>query len=328
MLIKRQHLPLIALVLALLACNMPGGEIPAAQPTDSGPAAVFTAAAQTVEAQLTQSAAAQQLPSATPGSNELPTNTPEPATQAPAATLAPPTNIPPANTAAAGNTASAGSSATPTQSCDKIKFISDVTVPDGTTFKPNETFTKTWRIKNDGTCSWTPSYALVYFSGEGMSGPTSVAMPGNVNPGDTVDLSITLKAPAKDGNYTGYWKLRNAAGVMFGQVYAQIKVGDGNSSSGGKFAVTSVELSVAGSCGNFTITAKITANGAGNVTYKWIRSDGATDTVNHPAIEFSEAGSKTVSTTWAVSAAGAKWMDIYIDKPNHQQFGRANFSCP
>jgi hypothetical protein len=37
---------------------------------------------------------------------------------------------------------------------------------------------------------------------------------------------------------------------------------------------------------------------------------------------------QSVSTDWSASAPGAKWMDIYIDAPNHQQFGRANFSCP
>jgi hypothetical protein len=103
----------------------------------------------------------------------------------------------------------------------------------------------------------------------------------------------------------------------------EIKVG-----GSGAFAVTGVTLSVSGSCGNFQIKADIKTNAAGTVTYQWIRSDGATDTEVHPDLVFDSAGTKSVTTTWSTTASGAKWMDIYIDKPNHQQFGRANFSCP
>jgi hypothetical protein len=59
-----------------------------------------------------------------------------------------------------------------------------------------------------------------------------------------------------------------------------------------------------------------------------VRSDGATDTEIHPDLVFDSAGTKSVTTTWSTTASGSKWMDIYIDKPNHQQFGRASFSCP
>ncbi len=104
--------------------------------------------------------------------------------------------------------------------------------------------------------------------------------------------------------------------------YVQIKV------ETGKFAVTSVTFTTSGGCGSFTATANITVNGAGTVTYKWLRSDGATDTVTHDPLEFTAAGTKSVSQSWSTTASGSKWIDIYIDKPNHQQFGRATFTCP
>jgi hypothetical protein len=102
-------------------------------------------------------------------------------------------------------------------------------------------FTKTWRLKNTGTCSWTPAYAVVFFSGEAMSGPAVQALTANVNPGQTVDLSVNLKAPATEGTYTGYWKLRNAAGVTFTQFYVAIKVQGGG--SGGTVSITLTSLS-------------------------------------------------------------------------------------
>jgi hypothetical protein len=166
-----------------------------------------------------------------------------------------------------------------------------------------------------------------------MSGVSPIAI-GTVAPGQEVDLSVNLKAPASNGTYRGYWRVRNASGVLIPiqggyqskSFFVEIKVGGGG--SGGVFAVTSVSMGVSGTCGNFTITANITTNGPGEVTYKWIRSDGASGAIQGPVI-FAAAGTQSVNTQWFVSApASSFWMDIYIDDPNNQQFGRANFSCP
>ncbi len=100
--------------------------------------------------------------------------------------------------------------------CNWAQFVSDVTVPDGTKFAPGATFKKTWRLKNIGTCTWTTGYALVFDSGERMGAPATVNIPSNVAPGQTVDLSVDMTAPNNAGRYIGYWKLRNAAGGLFG----------------------------------------------------------------------------------------------------------------
>ncbi|MCL4531333.1 MAG: NBR1-Ig-like domain-containing protein [Chloroflexi bacterium] len=100
--------------------------------------------------------------------------------------------------------------------CDWAQFITDVTVPDNTVLQPGTTFTKTWRLKNIGTCTWTTSYSLVFDSGTQMGGPNSVNFPNSVAPGQTVDISVNLTAPSTAGNYIGYWKFRNASGVIFG----------------------------------------------------------------------------------------------------------------
>lgn len=104
---------------------------------------------------------------------------------------------------------------TSTSGCDRAQFISDITVPDGTIFAPNATFTKTWRLKNTGTCAWTSSYSLVLASGDRMSGADSI-IPVTVNSGQTVDLGINLIAPSAAGSYRGYWQLKNASGILFG----------------------------------------------------------------------------------------------------------------
>ena len=48
------------------------------------------------------------------------------------------------------------SSASAAQTCsDWAQFVADVTVPDGARYDPNAAFTKTWRLRNIGTCTWT-----------------------------------------------------------------------------------------------------------------------------------------------------------------------------
>ncbi|HXD10899.1 MAG TPA: NBR1-Ig-like domain-containing protein [Anaerolineales bacterium] len=100
--------------------------------------------------------------------------------------------------------------------CDQAQFVSDLSAPDGSAFAPATAFTKTWRLKNIGTCAWTTSYKLVFFSGDQMSAPLSVKMPVNVPVGQMVDISVKLTAPTGGGHYKGLWKLSNAVGVQFG----------------------------------------------------------------------------------------------------------------
>jgi uncharacterized repeat protein (TIGR01451 family) len=104
----------------------------------------------------------------------------------------------------------------PSTGCtDKVAFIADVTVPDYMTLAANTAFTKTWRLKNIGTCTWTTSYSTTYVSGDPMSAVYPVAMPYSVAPGQSVDVSVNMVAPAVSGTYKGYWGLKNAVGTVF-----------------------------------------------------------------------------------------------------------------
>lgn len=188
---KRRHkywLGLALLVLPALACNLPGRATPDAASTLNP---LYTSAAQTLEAMATQ------------GVTTPPTSTPTTSFAVPTNTLVFVTNTP-VNTAA------------PVQLCNAAAFVRDVTIPDGALLERDTSFTKTWRLKNIGTCSWTTSYALVFVNGDGMSAPSTVNLGGNVNPGETIDVSVNMVSPSQEGHYRGYWKLRNASGVLFG----------------------------------------------------------------------------------------------------------------
>ncbi|MGE5378368.1 MAG: NBR1-Ig-like domain-containing protein [Bacteroidota bacterium] len=103
--------------------------------------------------------------------------------------------------------------------CDWAQFIADVTIPDGTQVQPGATFTKTWRLKNIGYCTWTTSYTMVYDSGTQMGNTVSVNLPNNIAPGQTVDVSVNLVAPSNPGSYRSYWMFKNASGSKFGIGY-------------------------------------------------------------------------------------------------------------
>jgi hypothetical protein len=218
---------LVLLGIIAAACNFP-------QATEgtpvSGPDLVLTYAARTVEAQLTLAATGVQ-PQITPG---VPTATPSP----PSGETPAPTNEETASPE--GTTAN-----TPTAGvCDRGDFVRDITIPDNTVLDPGEEFTKTWQLRNEGACTWTSEYAIVFDHGEAMGGPASALLTsGTVPPDETVDVSVDLVAPQEPGTYQGFWKLRNQAGQVFGlgsdgddDFWVKIEVGEpdeDNSQNGG-----------------------------------------------------------------------------------------------
>jgi hypothetical protein len=188
----RQRLAILFTVASLLlsACNMPRR----ATPTQSGSGLIYTVAAQTVNAQFTQV-------------NQPPGTAFVGATFTPSALLASATPLPP--------TVTLPPSTTP-KPCDRGEFVSDVNFPDNTQVKAGESFVKTWRLRNSGSCTWTTAYALVFVNGEAMGAPAALPLTGNVAPGETIDISVSLKAPDDGGAHRGEFKLRNANNVIFG----------------------------------------------------------------------------------------------------------------
>jgi hypothetical protein len=201
-------LPLSMLATAVLACNL---EMQAA-PTLSQ-AQIDTYSAQTLMFLQYQTYAAQ-------GTQDLP----------PMDTLAPPPET--ANAATATQTMLPSVTLTGTQMpsptftstvtptpipCNWAQFISDVTIPDDWETGPLDHFTKTWRLKNIGSCTWTSGYTLVFDHGDQMGAPASQQLtPGTVAPGGTIDVSVDLLSPAAAGTYQGFFKLRASDSSIFG----------------------------------------------------------------------------------------------------------------
>ena len=181
-------------VLALSACYLPSktGSV------DSD--AVQTSVAQTVQVRQTQGAFETMVATLTaqPGAGQ-PTGQ---VTAAPTSTTSP--LVTPVT-----------STPVPTP-CDWASLVDDISIPDGSLLLPGQAFTKTWRLKNIGTCTWSPEYSVAFVEGSSLGAPASVKINNTVAPGGTVDVSVQMTAPSAAGSYTSNWLLKNAAGTSFG----------------------------------------------------------------------------------------------------------------
>ena len=115
------------------------------------------------------------------------------------------------------------------QPCDVATFVDDVTIPDYTEIKAGDSFLKTWRIMNEGSCVWNSNYKLVFDHGDQLSAPAESALiMQEVYPGETVDVSVMLTAPQETGYYETHFLLKNPSGVEFGvsslTIYSLIEV--------------------------------------------------------------------------------------------------------
>lgn len=186
---------LLFFIVALTGCNMPQNAIVG---STLSPSRVF----ETVNARLTDVVAPVEFttgPSPTPNS---------PAT--PSVTVVPTTAVLPAS--ATEKTPTLGAS------CDQAAagIPIDVTIPDDTRMQPGQVFTKIWRLRNTGSCTWSEEYQVFRFSGEAMAAPDSVPLSEAVAPGQSVEIAIDMVAPKEAGTFQSNWKLRNARGNVFG----------------------------------------------------------------------------------------------------------------
>lgn len=210
-------LVLVAILLICLAVGVLAWRrgLFAPRATEEPTGAVYTQAAATFIAQVTQQALLTQIagglestptpggvPTFAPPTQPLPSPSATPSL-IPTATQVFPTPLPPTATSR------------PVR-CNAAAFIRDVTVPDGTSLAPGVDFTKVWRLQNVGSCTWDRNYSVVFVDGDRLSASRSVPLPKVVEPGETVDVGVEMAAPSRQGRYTGYWMLSSSSGEVFG----------------------------------------------------------------------------------------------------------------
>ncbi|MBI5030241.1 MAG: hypothetical protein HZB51_06925 [Chloroflexi bacterium] len=113
----------------------------------------------------------------------------------------------------------AGITPSAVQACtNNAAFVADITTPAGTTIASGGAFNKTWRVQNNGTCTWGVGYDFTLVSGEAMGSTTVIAVPSTA-PGGTADISVAMIAPSGTGAHSGQWQLR-ANAVPFGGAFS------------------------------------------------------------------------------------------------------------
>jgi len=151
-------------------------------------------------------------------------------TNTPAATITPLATFTPLATLAGGvglGTVAAPVTGGGTASCYGLSFVSDVSIPDNTPVTPGQAFTKTWKVKNAGSCAWDAGFKFAFVTGDALGG-TTFTLPASVAAGAVTDISIAMTAPNKTGTIRGDWRMSTAGGQFFGdQVYVQVVVGGG-----------------------------------------------------------------------------------------------------
>jgi ABC-type amino acid transport substrate-binding protein/heat shock protein HslJ len=116
--------------------------------------------------------------------------------------------------------------ATPAVCVDSSEYVQDLTYDDQNgkappTVQPGQKFTKGWRLRNSGTCTWTSSYSLDYVGGNNKAAQMDgdpVNVVGQVTSGQTYDFYVDLTAPSGVyGQMIGRWQMFNPVDQAFGQ---------------------------------------------------------------------------------------------------------------
>ena len=247
--------------------------------------------------------------------------------------------------------------AAPTSSAciDSAAFVTDVTIPDNSVLTADTAFTKTWRLKNTGSCTWDSGYLVAYMSGAAMSqqpGYWIVPQGQNVAPGQTVDVSVGMTSPVDNGNYVSYWGLKKvdgpfipiAGGANGKSFYVKIKVNNGRVDGN----VTAASITIEPEQGSgpactadstYFVHASITTDAAASVPYEIDSTAGQTTAGFFQSSPMGPA-SPSVTGTLNFDQADTKTIDLRFVGPypypdnitvllwvNHSDWYQGKLSC-
>jgi hypothetical protein len=178
-------------VIILAACGFSSNATPTMDAN-----AIYTQAAETVQAQLTNMAALTPSATVTPISTNTPIPSETAATQSGLSTM--PVTLP---------------SITVPAIADKAVWVSN-NPADGTQLSPGQTFTLIWKVQNTGTTTWNVNYIIRFYTGTKV-GAGDIHLKAAVNPNDVVEIPVQMTAPNAGGKYATYWVITNDQGVNF-----------------------------------------------------------------------------------------------------------------
>jgi len=105
--------------------------------------------------------------------------------------------------------------------CNNLQYLYDVTIPDGSSVKGGESFTKLWAVKNTGSCTWDDGYTLIRIGGDTAVGTTNFQFKKSedfVAGGTEKIIGVPVNAPCAAGNYQAHFRMQNDRGYYFGTI--------------------------------------------------------------------------------------------------------------
>jgi polar amino acid transport system substrate-binding protein len=116
----------------------------------------------------------------------------------------------------------------PSSGCiDSMALVEELTEP-VPELAPGETFTRTFRVRNAGTCDWDESYMLDFGGGnvdDARMGGEPIRITDGAASGETYDLELELTAPDEEGDYQAFWNMVDPRGATFGErIYISLTV--------------------------------------------------------------------------------------------------------
>ena len=108
---------------------------------------------------------------------------------------------------------------TATQVCeDDLRFLEDLTIPDGTVALPGLPVDKRWLVENSGSCNWGEHYRLRLIEGPSLGAATEQAIyPARA--GTQAVIRILFTAPLEPGRYRSAWQAHTPSGEPFGELF-------------------------------------------------------------------------------------------------------------
>lgn len=107
---------------------------------------------------------------------------------------------------------------TPPDCQNSLKFIDDLTIPDGSLVAGGTTLDKRWLVQNAGTCNWNEHYQLKRIAGPEL-GATSEQRLYPARSGSEVMIRILFTTPSETGTYRSAWQAYDPEDRPFGDPF-------------------------------------------------------------------------------------------------------------
>jgi hypothetical protein len=98
---------------------------------------------------------------------------------------------------------------------NSLRYLADITIPDGTVVEPGQILDKRWEIENNGTCNWDEQYSLQLIAGPALNANESFAL-YPARSASSMIIQIIFTAPDEPGSYRSAWQAFTPEGETFG----------------------------------------------------------------------------------------------------------------